>query len=153
MGINGIRKPPRAIACIKICVHVNDSVVYARVWWIMETLKHPACTVRWVAQLCRSWLSPGKATRISHERNPIGTMHLFKKKYNWLIDRLIDWLILNMWCPVNGECQTRTIHRSLIPREISFTALAHEIWCKKVLSTHVHNLALLSLYLLFIYLF
>ena len=35
----------------------------------METLKHPACTVGWVARLCRSWLSPGKATRISHGRN------------------------------------------------------------------------------------
>ena len=25
----------------------------------METLEHPACTVGWVARLCRSWLSPG----------------------------------------------------------------------------------------------
>ena len=32
----------------------------------METLKHRACTVSWVARLGRSWLSPGKATRFSH---------------------------------------------------------------------------------------
>ena len=31
--------------------------------------KHPACTVGWVARLCRCWLSPGKATRISRGRN------------------------------------------------------------------------------------
>ena len=49
----------------------------------METLKHPACTVGWVARLCRTQLVfPGKATRISHGRNPNGTMQLFKKKKN-----------------------------------------------------------------------
>ena len=47
-----------AIACICICAHVKDPVVHVRVRWIMETLKHPACTVGWVARLCRSWLSP-----------------------------------------------------------------------------------------------
>ena len=36
----------------------------------METLKHPACTVGWVARLCRSWLFPGKATRIFPGSNP-----------------------------------------------------------------------------------
>ena len=36
----------------------KDSVVHVRVWWIMETLKHPARTVGWVAQLCCSWLFP-----------------------------------------------------------------------------------------------
>ena len=60
-------------ACINICVHVKDPVVHVRVLWIMETLKHSACTVGWVAQLCCSWLSPGKATQISHGRDPIGT--------------------------------------------------------------------------------
>ena len=38
---------------------------------IMETLKHPACTVGWVARRCRSWLSPGNATRISHGKIPL----------------------------------------------------------------------------------
>ena len=30
----------------------------------MEKLKYPACTVDWVARLCRSWLSPGKSNPI-----------------------------------------------------------------------------------------
>ena len=42
--------------------HVKDPVVHVRVQWIVETLKHPACTVGWVARLCRIWVSPGKAT-------------------------------------------------------------------------------------------
>ena len=66
--------PLRANACINICARVKDLVVYVRVRWIMETPKHPACTGGWVARLCRSWLSPRKATRISHGRNPIGTI-------------------------------------------------------------------------------
>ena len=35
--------------------------------------KRTACTVGWLARLCCSWLSPGKATRITRERNPNGT--------------------------------------------------------------------------------
>ena len=66
--------PPFAIASINICAHVKDPVVHVRVGWIRETLKHPACTVGWVARLCRSWLSPGKATGVPHGRNPIGTI-------------------------------------------------------------------------------
>ena len=42
------------ITCINICAHVKDPVVYVRVWWITETLKHLACTIGWVAQLCCS---------------------------------------------------------------------------------------------------
>ena len=71
---------PCAVACTYIWAHVKDPVVHVRVRWIMETLKHPACTVGWVARLCRSWLSPRKATRISHGRNPIGTIQLLKKR-------------------------------------------------------------------------
>ena len=56
----GVHTPPCAIACINICAHVKDPVVHVRVRWIMEVLKQPACTVGWVARLCRSWLSPGK---------------------------------------------------------------------------------------------
>ena len=56
----GVRKPPCTIACIYICAYVKDPVVHVRVQWIMETLKHPACTVSRVARLCRSWLSPGE---------------------------------------------------------------------------------------------
>ena len=42
---------PCAIACINICAHVKDPVVCVRVWWIKETLKHPACTMDWVVRL------------------------------------------------------------------------------------------------------
>ena len=41
----GVRTPPCAIACIYIRAHVKDPIVHVRVRWIMETLKHPACTV------------------------------------------------------------------------------------------------------------
>ena len=68
--------PPCAIACSNICVHIKDPVVHVRVQWIMETLKHPACTVGWVAQLCCSWLTPGKATQISIGKSPNGTIEL-----------------------------------------------------------------------------
>ena len=46
-------------------------VVHVRVHLIMETLRHPACIRGWVAQLCCSWLSLGKATQIFYGRNPI----------------------------------------------------------------------------------
>ena len=72
----GVRTPPCTIACIYICAHVKDPIVHIKVRWIKETQKHPACTVGWVARLCRSWFSPGKATRISHGRNPNGTIQL-----------------------------------------------------------------------------
>ena len=57
--------PPGATACIYICSHVKDSVVHVRVRWIMETLKHQACTVARLSQL---------ATRVSYGRNSIGTI-------------------------------------------------------------------------------
>ena len=66
----------RAQSFSNICAHVKDLVVHVRVRWIMETLEHPACTGGWVARLCRSWLSPGKATRISDGRSPIWTIQL-----------------------------------------------------------------------------
>ena len=75
-----VRTPPCAIACINICAHVKDPVVHVRVRWIMETLKHPACTIGWITRLCRSWLSPRKATRISHGRKPTGTVQNNKNK-------------------------------------------------------------------------
>ena len=76
----GVRTSPCAIAYINICLHVKDPVVHIRVRWIMETLKHSACTVGWVARICRSWLSPRKPTRISHGINPIETIQLLKKE-------------------------------------------------------------------------
>ena len=56
----GVGTLPCANACMYICGHVKDPVVHVRVRWIMETLKRPACTVGWVARLCRSWPSPGE---------------------------------------------------------------------------------------------
>ena len=44
---------------------MKDPLVYARVWWIMETQKHFACVIGWVAQLCHSWLCLEKMTQIS----------------------------------------------------------------------------------------
>ena len=52
--------------CVPIPQHVLtsmsalDLVVRVRVQWIMETLKHPACTVAWVTRRCSSLLSPCK---------------------------------------------------------------------------------------------
>ena len=68
--------PPRAVACINSCAHVKGPVVHVRVRWIIEALKYPACIAGWVARLCLSWLSPGKATRYFDGRNPIGTIQL-----------------------------------------------------------------------------
>ena len=39
-----VRTPPCAVTRIDIGGQVKDRVVHVRVWWIMETLKHPACT-------------------------------------------------------------------------------------------------------------
>ena len=73
------------IVCIKICAHVKDPVVHVRVRWIMETLNHPACTVGWVARLCRSWLSQGKSSpnflwEKSHWDNTVVKSYTKKKK-------------------------------------------------------------------------
>ena len=64
--------PLCATACINICAHVKDPVVHVGVRWIMEILKHPACTVGWVARLCRSWLSPRKQPKFSMKEIPMG---------------------------------------------------------------------------------
>ena len=73
-------RPSFAIACSNTCVHDKDAVVHVIVRWIAETLKHPACTLGWVARLCRSWLS-----RISRGRNPSGQCSCLKKKKPLLI--------------------------------------------------------------------
>ena len=73
-----VRTPPCAIACTNICAHVQDPVVHVTVRWFMEKFKQPACSVGWVARLCRSWLSPGGEKTIFHGRYPNGTIQLFK---------------------------------------------------------------------------
>ena len=68
----GVRTLPCAVAHINVCERVKDHVVHVRVRWIMEIQKHLACTVGSIARLCRSWLSKGKATRISMGEFPMG---------------------------------------------------------------------------------
>ena len=64
-------------------MHIKNTVVQVRVQWIiMETLKHPACTVRWAMQPCCSWLSPGKVTKIPCGRNPNGIIQLLQNHNN-----------------------------------------------------------------------
>ena len=72
--------PPCATACINICAHIKDLLVHVRVWWIMETLKHPACTVGWVAQLCCSWLSLEKQPEFPTGEIPFGQYICEKEK-------------------------------------------------------------------------
>ena len=41
----GVRTPLCTTACINICARVKDPLVRVRVWWIIETLKHPTGTL------------------------------------------------------------------------------------------------------------
>ena len=68
--------PPCAIARICICAHVQGSVVHVRVRWIMETLKTPSMRPSLGSTTLLRLAFPGKATRISHGKNPIGTIQL-----------------------------------------------------------------------------
>ena len=54
-------------------VHVRSSMDYG------HTKTPPACTVGWVTRLCRSWLSPGKASEFSMGEIPIG-QYSYKKQ-------------------------------------------------------------------------
>ena len=63
----------RLTTCKRLCRRVHGPVVLVRIPWIMETLASPANTVGRVSRFCRRWLSPGRATRISHGRNRNGT--------------------------------------------------------------------------------
>ena len=76
----GVRTPPCAIACIYVCAHVKDPVDHVRVRWIMETLKHPAYTLGWVARLCRSWLSRGRQPQFPMVGIPLGQYSCKKKE-------------------------------------------------------------------------
>ena len=77
---NGVRTPPRAIACINIYVHVNDPVVTARDRWSTETLKHPACTVDWVSRLCAAGFPRGKQRDFPMGEIPMGQCSCLKKR-------------------------------------------------------------------------
>ena len=66
----GVRTPSSAVACIFIYTHVRDPMIHVRVWLIMYSMY---CRL---GSVTRGLLSLGKATRISHGRNPIGTIQL-----------------------------------------------------------------------------
>ena len=68
----GVHKPPCEITCIYICVHVKDPVVHVRVHWIMETLKQPACTLDWVAQLSNLAFPQGRQPKYPMGEIPLG---------------------------------------------------------------------------------
>ena len=120
----GVRTPPSAITCIYSCALVKDPVVHVRVWWIMETLKHPTCTLGWVAWLCCSWLSPGKATWIFHGRIPIGTMQLLKKK-KWLPATLTA--ALQLW-----GFNSRSLSYVTLPSKTSHIGYCREFHSEKL---------------------
>ena len=98
--------PPCTIACIYICVCVKDPVVHVRVRWIMETLKHPACTLAWVEWLYCSWLSlPNFPWEKSHRDNTAVKSFYEKKRkkrscwrwWSWRRDGLSqDWSFITV---------------------------------------------------------
>ena len=108
----GVRTPPYAIACINICANGRDPTVHVRVRWIMETLKRPACTVGWVARLCRSWPCPGKATRISH--NSSGTIQLYNNNKK-IVKTLLLFDCKSNSCYKDSDCTTDVTFIRSIP--------------------------------------
>ena len=60
----------------------------------METLINQACALGWVARLCRSWSSPGKANRISQGEIPMGQQSSSKKS---LIPVTCRFLLKEVW--------------------------------------------------------
>ena len=106
----GVRTCPCAVAYIYICVHSKDPVVCSpcQSSAIMETLRHPACTIGWVAWLCLSWLSLGKATRISHRRNSFGTIQLFKKKRKCKVQCGSSISIMLLW----GKNESKVVQQA-----------------------------------------
>ena len=73
----GILTPLCAVVCLNI--RVRDPVVRVRVWWIMEILKHPACTVSWVMRLLQlAFLEESNLNLCG--KNPNGTIQLLDLK-------------------------------------------------------------------------
>ena len=70
----GVRTPPCAIACIYICEHVKDPVVYVRGRLIMEALEAPNMHCRLSSATLSQLAFPGKETQISQGGNPNGTI-------------------------------------------------------------------------------
>ena len=104
----GVRTPPCAVACIYICAHVKDPVVHVRVWWILETLKYPACTVGWEVQLCHSLLSPRKAPEFPMGEIPFGQYSCKRWKKNKSRCQLysVKWVFL----PSLEKCSSNLVY-------------------------------------------
>ena len=64
-------------------LHIKDPAIHVRVWWIMETVEHPASTISWAACLLQLAF-PRETTQISHGRNPSWTAQLLKKKKKYI---------------------------------------------------------------------
>ena len=87
----GVRTSLCAIACIKrfracwrFCSPCQSSVEYGNT-------QTASSTVGWIARPSHRWLSLGKATRISHGRNPNGTIQLQKIKKSYRPIYLCKW--------------------------------------------------------------
>ena len=63
---------PRVQSRSFICAHVKDPVVHVRVQRITETLKHPACTVGWVARLFAAGFHQGTQPEFPIGEIPLG---------------------------------------------------------------------------------
>ena len=99
-----------AIACTY--AHVIDLVVDVRARWIMEKLKHSACSAGWVARLCCNWLSPGKATRIFQREIPLGRygckkffLKKKKRKKRWMPTK-VKWSLATVIIDLTRDCDT-----------------------------------------------
>ena len=78
--------------------------------WYTDTLKHPTCTVGWVARLCRTLCSTGKANQISHGKKSQWNNTVVKKK-----KKLNENMNFNHF-GITNSCWTTTIFLFIIYR-------------------------------------
>ena len=116
----------------------------------METLKHPACTLGWVARLCRSWLSPGKATRISHGRNPIWRIQLLRK-YESDLYRWLDVLCFDLMAFRGIKIQSRILCQAMSYPAVPFLTPRSLKSNSRSLKSDWHLLTLFLNFYLFIF--
>ena len=98
----GVCTLPCAIACIYISAHVNEAVVHVRVRWIMETLKHPACTVGLVAQLWQLAF-PGEGSRNFLRKKSLWDNAVVKKSKTSICWKRASPNFVEMYCNRHDE--------------------------------------------------
>ena len=76
----GVHTPLCAVTCINTCAHLKDPGVHVRVWWIIETLKHPACIIGWVARLSQLAFPEEKPPKFPMGEIPLGQYSCKEKK-------------------------------------------------------------------------